>query len=132
MVRLDPPADPAMLSAGEAAYNALGCKSCHGKDGVKPSAKTYPVIARISATSGAIRSDRVRGVRGLGLKILGVESQERAHADFMKDKNQDFVFVTEPEFLFRDAADYAKGGMATAKILGRTPALGVNATIDMR
>ncbi|MDA2893839.1 catalase family protein [Mycolicibacterium sp. BiH015] len=83
--------------------------------------RTYPVIARISATSGAIRSDRVRGVRGLGLKILGVESQERAHADFMKDNNQDFVFVTEPEFLFKDAADYATGGMRTAKILARMP-----------
>lgn len=83
--------------------------------------KTYPVIARISATSGAIRSDRVRGVRGLGLKVLGVESADRAHADFLTDNNQDFVFVTEPEFLFKDAADYAKGGMRTAKILARMP-----------
>lgn len=87
--------------------------------------KKYPVIARISATSGAIRSDRVRGVRGLGLKILGVESEDRAHADFMNDKNQDFVFVTEPEFLFKDAADYAKSGMTTAKILARLPDVGM-------
>ena len=86
---------------------------------------TYPVIARISATSGAIRSDRVRGVRGLGLKFLGVESTDRAHADFLEDKNQDFVFVTEPEFLFKDAEDYAKGGMRTAKILARLPDFGM-------
>lgn len=87
--------------------------------------KKYPVIARISATSGAIRSDRVRGVRGLGLKILGVESEDRAHADFLNDNNQDFVFVTEPEFLFKDAADYARSGMRTAKILARLPDVGM-------
>jgi hypothetical protein len=35
--------------------------------------KTYSVIARLSSTSGAIRSDQLRGVRGLGIKVLGVE-----------------------------------------------------------
>ncbi len=80
------------------------------------------MIARISQTSGAIRSDQVRGVRGLGLKILGVvgPSGERADARF-PDTNQDFVFVTEPAFLFRDAADYAKAGMRTARALTALP-----------
>lgn len=87
--------------------------------------RTYPVIARISSTSGAIRSDRVRGVRGLGLKILGVGSEDRAHPDFAGDANQDFVFVTEPEFLFADAAEYAASGMRTAKILARLPDAGM-------
>ncbi|MBX7456415.1 catalase family protein [Mycolicibacterium sp. 3033] len=83
---------------------------------------TFDVIARISQTSGAIRSDQVRGVRGLGLKILGVSgpSGERADARF-SDSNQDFVFVTEPAFLFRDAADYAKAGMRTARVLTALP-----------
>lgn len=83
---------------------------------------TFPVIARISQTSGAIRSDQVRGVRGLGLKVLGVSgaSGERADARFA-DANQDFVFVTEPAFLFRDAADYAKAGMRTARALTALP-----------
>jgi hypothetical protein len=83
---------------------------------------TFDVIARISQTSGAIRSDQVRGVRGLGLKILGVTgtSGERADARF-PDTNQDFVFVTEPAFLFRDAADYAKAGMRTARALTVLP-----------
>ncbi len=83
---------------------------------------TFDVIARISQTSGAIRSDQVRGVRGLGLKFLGVSgpSGERADARFA-DTNQDFVFVTEPAFLFRDAADYAKAGMRTARALTALP-----------
>jgi hypothetical protein len=61
-------------------------------------------------------------VRGLGLKVLGVhgESGERADARFA-DANQDFVFVTEPMFLFKDAADYAKSGMKIARVLAVAP-----------
>jgi hypothetical protein len=64
----------------------------------------------------------VRWVRGLGLKVLGVtgESGERADARFA-DTNQDFVFVTEPAFLFRDAKDYATAGMRTARALTALP-----------
>ena len=88
--------------------------------------RTYPVIARISTTSGAIRSDQVRGVRGLGIKVLGVTggSGVRAHETF-GDSNQDFVFVTEPAFPFRDAAHYAGAGMKTAKTLARVPDAGM-------
>ena len=84
--------------------------------------RTYPVIARMSTTSGAIRSDQVRGVRGLALKILDVcdASHPRA-SDKFADTNQDFVFVTEPVFLFRDARHYAGAGMAIAKSLSRMP-----------
>ncbi|MFA7509162.1 MAG: catalase family protein [Mycolicibacterium vanbaalenii] len=89
--------------------------------------RTYPVIARISTTSGAIRSDQVRGVRGLGLKVLGVHSPSgrRACDRFSADANQDFVFVTEPVFLFRDAAHYAGAGMRTAKLLSHLPDAGM-------
>ena len=34
--------------------------------------RKYPIVARLSTTSGMIRSDQVRGVRGLGLKVIGV------------------------------------------------------------
>ncbi len=37
--------------------------------------RTYPIIARLSTTSGAIRSDQVRGVRGMGLKVIGVDGR---------------------------------------------------------
>lgn len=43
------PIDPAPtqedLDAGAAAYKSLGCTACHGKQGDKPTAKTYPFIA---------------------------------------------------------------------------------------
>lgn len=43
-----PPAEPISedrIKAGEKLYNSKGCKSCHGKDGLKPSNKAYPYIA---------------------------------------------------------------------------------------
>jgi hypothetical protein len=86
--------------------------------------KSYDLIARISTTSGAIRSDQVRGVRGLGIKVLRVENESGKRAsdiDNFKDSNQDFVMVTEPAFPFRDVADYANAGMKTANLLARTP-----------
>ena len=84
--------------------------------------RTYPVIARISTTSGAIRSDQARGVRGLGIKVLGVvgESGKRVSETF-PEANQDFVFVTEPVFPFSNVEDYATAGMRTATLLARTP-----------
>lgn len=88
--------------------------------------KTYPLIARISTTSGAIRSDQARGVRGLGIKVLGVvgESKKRV-SDKFPEANQDFVFVTEPVFPFRDVEHYATAGMRTARLLARTPDRGM-------
>ncbi|MGW5385344.1 catalase family protein [Nocardia sp. NPDC003963] len=80
---------------------------------------TYPVIARLSSTSGVIRSDQLRGVRGLGIKVLGV-SGRRALADD-EATTQDFIMVTHREFLFADAYAYLTKGMPTAWALARLP-----------
>lgn len=42
---LDPAPDEALLAAGEKAYKQLGCRSCHGADGSKPTNKRYPYIS---------------------------------------------------------------------------------------
>lgn len=81
---------------------------------------THPVIARLSSTSGAIRSDQLRGVRGLGIKVLGVEGEQRAMPGDTAT-TQDFVMVTHREFLFADAHAYLTRGMPTAWILARLP-----------
>lgn len=81
--------------------------------------RTYPVIARISSTSGVLRGDRMRGVRGLGIKAIGVDGER-----LLDDKpynTQDFVLVTHEEFLFADARAYAGLGMFTASLLARLP-----------
>ncbi|AKS33653.1 catalase family protein [Mycolicibacterium goodii] len=79
--------------------------------------RSYPVIARLSSTSGVRRSDKTRGVRGLGLKVLGVQGQKIMDND--TSGNQDFVMVTHEEFLFADAHAYAGLGMVTATLLAR-------------
>lgn len=79
--------------------------------------RSYPVIARLSSTSGVRRSDKMRGVRGLGLKVLGVQGQKILDTDM--STNQDFVMVTHEEFLFADAHAYAGLGMITASLLAR-------------
>jgi hypothetical protein len=79
--------------------------------------RTYPVIARLSSTSGVRRSDKMRGVRGLGLKVLGVQGQKILPDD--ASTNQDFVLVTHEEFLFADTHAYAGLGMITASLLAK-------------
>ena len=46
---IDPPPAPELLALGEERFNKLGCKACHGKDGMKPTAKNYPFISGLNA-----------------------------------------------------------------------------------
>lgn len=78
---------------------------------------TYSVIARLSSTSGAIRSDQLRGVRGLGIKVIGVSGPRALPDDTAR--TQDFIMVTHREFLFADAHAYSRSGMWTAWALAR-------------
>jgi hypothetical protein len=80
---------------------------------------SYPVIARLSSTSGALRSDQCRGVRGLGIKVLGVQGARALPDD--KATTQDFILVTHREFPFPDAYAYLKRGMPMARLLARLP-----------
>ncbi|MQY30845.1 catalase family protein [Nocardia aurantia] len=78
---------------------------------------SYPVVARLSSTSGAIRSDQLRGVRGLGIKVLGARGPRALPGD--DATTQDFIMVTHREFLFADAHAYLTQGMPTAWALAR-------------
>jgi Catalase len=90
----------------------------HLAQGMFATPATYDIVARLSTTAGARRSDQVRGVRGLGIKVLRVPGN-RLLAD--EATTQDFVFVNEPRFPFRDALHYSKGGMRLARLLSYTP-----------
>jgi Animal haem peroxidase len=79
---------------------------------------TYPVIARVSSTSGVLRSDQVRGVHGLAIKVLGVPDGERCLVDDTSD-TQDFLLVTHKEFPFKDVKEYRGKGMFAAGLLVR-------------
>ncbi len=80
---------------------------------------SYPVVARLSSTAGALRSDQTKGIRGLGIKVLGVSGPKILPDD--DTAIQDFILVTHREFPFADAKAYLKRGMPLAKILARTP-----------
>jgi hypothetical protein len=80
---------------------------------------TYPIIARLSTTAGAIRSDQIRGVHGLGIKVLGVHGPRVLPDDTAT--TQDFVLVTHREFPFADVHAYYVKGMPLAWVLARLP-----------
>lgn len=88
------------------------------RQGLFAKARTYPVLIRLSSTAGAIRSDQIRGVRGMAIKVIGV-SGERIVPD--GHTTQDFILVNSDTFPFADVRSYAGKGMRLAKVLARTP-----------
>lgn len=88
--------------------------------------RTYPVVARLSSTAGAIRTDESKGVRGFGLKVIGVEGPRVLPDD--TGSNQDFIFVSQRRFPFAGAKTYSTRGMLFAKLLARTPDFGLKLT----
>jgi hypothetical protein len=89
------------------------------RQGLFATPATYPVIARLSTTAGAIRSDQIRGVHGLGIKVLGVQGPRILPDDTAS--TQDFVLVTHREFPFPDMHAYSVQGMPFAWLLARLP-----------
>jgi hypothetical protein len=86
--------------------------------------KEFDVIARLSSTSGALRSDELRGVRGLGIKVLDVPGDRVADTGLPGEPDattQDFVLVTHRSFPFADVRAYATKGMLAAWLLARLP-----------
>jgi len=89
------------------------------RQGLFATPKKYPVIARLSSTHPAIRSDQIRGVRAIAIKVIGVQGRRAVEND---DANtQDFVLVNHPDFPYADARDYYKKGMPAAWVLARLP-----------
>jgi hypothetical protein len=101
----------------------------HLRQGLFATPGSYPVIARLSSTFGAIRSDQIRGVRGLGIKVLGVEGP-RALADD-DATTQDFILVTHREFPFPDVRAYLTQGMPAAWLLARAPEAPLHVVLNL-
>ena len=89
------------------------------RQGLFATPATYPVIARISSTFGGLRSDQIRGVRGLGIKVIGVHGPRALPDD--QASTQDFILVTHREFPFADVRAYEQKGMPMAWLLARLP-----------
>jgi hypothetical protein len=91
----------------------------HLSQGLFATPKKYDVIARISSTHPAIRSDQIRGVRAIALKVLGVQGERVLPYDTAD--TQDFVLVNHSEFPYPDAGAYLRKGMPAAWLLARLP-----------
>jgi hypothetical protein len=88
--------------------------------------RSYPVITRLSTTSGVIRSDQIRGVHGLAIKVLLDAPGERILADD-DATTQDLLLVTHREFPFADVRAYLRRGMPLAWLLARLSDAGLSA-----
>jgi hypothetical protein len=91
----------------------------HLRQGLFATPATYPVIARLSSTYPAIRPDRIRGVRAIAIKVLGVHGPRALPGD--DATTQDFVLVNHSEFPYADARAYYHQGMPAAWLLARLP-----------
>jgi hypothetical protein len=70
----------------------------------KPGAR-YPVWARFSNAVPRPVSDRIPDVRGMALKLMGVEGPRFA-ADDIETRTQDFLMVSHPVFIVRNLVEY--------------------------
>jgi hypothetical protein len=80
--------------------------------------KRYDVVARISSTFPTIRSDQIRGIRAIAIKVLDVHGS-RARQD--NASTQDFVLVNHSTFPYADARAYLGQAMWVAWLLARVP-----------
>lgn len=82
------------------------------KMGIFASPETYPAMIRISSSSSRIQSDKIKDVRGLAIKIMGVKG-ERLKAQNDEKETQDFLLMSYPIMplgtvkLFHDAVYYS-------------------------
>jgi Catalase len=75
----------------------------HLRQGIFATARSYPIIVRLSTAFGDIRSDRIRVPRGMAIKVLGVDGAKALPED--ASTNQDFLLVNHKNY-FSDATAY--------------------------
>jgi hypothetical protein len=80
--------------------------------------KRYDVMARISSTFPTIRSDQIRGIRAIAIKVFDVQGS-RARKD--NASTQDFVLVNHSTFPYAGARAYLRKAMWVAWLLARVP-----------
>jgi hypothetical protein len=73
--------------------------------GVFKDPRTYPVWIRFSNGFQSSQRDSVQDVRGLAIKLMGVEG-EKVLPEEKFEKTQDFLLINYPVFFIRNAIDY--------------------------
>jgi len=86
----------------------------HLAQGLFAAPRSYPVIVRFSTSPGDLRSDRVPALRGMAIKVIGVDG---LRAIDNGATTQDFLLVNQPTLPFGTVGEYAK----LQKLLEREP-----------
>ncbi len=81
--------------------------AAHLSQGLFRTARSYPIVARLSSAPGHIQSDTIPVPFGMALKLIGVEGKKflPGHED---ELTQDFLLVNNPTIPFGDVATYWK------------------------
>ncbi|MGQ2965504.1 catalase family protein [Methylophilus sp.] len=89
------------------------------KQGIFGYEQVYETVIRLSTSPGDFLADSVSTPRGFAVKVIGVQG-ERLQGD-AADNTQDFLLVTGPAFLNKDAKGFLSGLKLLAKTTNRFP-----------
>jgi hypothetical protein len=67
--------------------------------------RTYPAWIRFSNQNGTIRPDGKRDIRGMAIKLIGVEGEKLLEEE-RDEQTQDFILISTPVFVTRDAEEF--------------------------
>jgi Catalase len=73
--------------------------------GIFQPGRQYPLVARLSSSHGEIHSDEVRALKGLAVKVIGVEGRKLL-AGQEHEVTQDFLLANLPVLPFGDVRTY--------------------------
>jgi len=77
----------------------------HLAQGIFQPGRSYPVVARLSSAHGDIHSDEIRALKGMAVKVIGVEGP-RLLTSTDGEVTQDFLLVNLPVLPFGDVKTY--------------------------
>lgn len=89
------------------------------KQGIFADENVYETVIRLSTSPGDFLADSVSTPRGFALKVIGVQG-ERLQGD-PADNTQDFLMVSGPAFVNKDAKSFLSGLKLLAKTTNKFP-----------
>ena len=73
--------------------------------GVFKEPRTYPAYIRFSNAATTIQADSKRDIRGMAIKLLGVEGEKLLENE-KHEKTQDFLVISIPKFINQNVIDF--------------------------
>lgn len=101
------------------------------KQGLFATAKSYPVIIRYSTSPGNVLPDGVAALRGMAIKVVGVEG-EKILPQLRDAVTQDFVLCNHPTIAAGDVSSYLKQALILEKATQQPEELQKIATTALR